>query len=36
MLEVNNEKLKYTDIKNCTCCYFDDITNVNNGDLDNI
>ena len=32
----NNNKLKEIDITNWTCYHFDDITNVNDIDLDNI
>ena len=28
--------LKEIDIKNCTCCYFDDIVNINDLNLNNI
>ena len=30
------EKLKEIDIKNCTCCYFDEIINIHDLDLDNM
>ena len=33
---MNNSKLKETDIKDCTCYYFDDIFNINDLDLHNI
>ena len=32
----SNDKLKQTDIKNHTCYYFDDITNIEALDVDNI
>ena len=32
----SNDKLKETDIKNCTCYYFDDIIKIEDFDLDNI
>ena len=32
----NNDELKETDIKNRTCCYFDDIIKILDFDVDNI
>ena len=32
----NNDRLKEIDIKSCTCYYFNDITKIENFDLDNI
>ena len=34
-MEINNE-LKEIDIKNCTCCYFDDVMIVGDFDFNNI
>ena len=31
-----NNKTKEIDVKNCICCYFDDIININNLDLDKL
>ena len=32
----NNDELKKIDIKNRTCCYFNDIIKIEDFDLDNI
>ena len=32
----SKDKLKEIGIKNCTCCYFDDIIKLEDLDLDNI
>ena len=31
-----NDKLKEIDIKNCMCCYFDDLIKIEDFDVDNI
>ena len=32
----SNDELEEIDIKNCTCCYFDDMIKIEDFDLDNI
>ena len=32
----SNDELEEIDIKNCTCCYFDDMIKIEGFDLDNI
>ena len=34
--KMENNKLKKVRIKHCTCCYFDDITKLEDFDIDNI